>query len=113
MVDEALPARGPLQEVVDAALHVGPGEQGSACAVDGHAGVHADAGDVGSHQHRLVLWVRGRGLSVASRHFVWGHGVVLGIGCVLGHLHSRLFLVAAPSGGQCLGQAPTPPFRRE
>lgn len=96
MVHEALPARGPLQEVVDPALDVAAAQQGLAEAIDGEPGVEADGGPraVGVHQHHLVLEaLRPLRLRGAARRRLPALGVgergVVGVGGVLGQLQRR------------------------
>lgn len=118
VVYEALPSRGPLQEVVDPALDAAATQQGLAEAVDGDAGVEADGRPraVGVHHHHLApqaqrpLPLR---LRAAARRRLpalgsgeWG---VVGVGGALGQLQRRGLLAgrhAAFPGQRQPAQAP-------
>lgn len=98
VVDEALPARGPLQEVVDPALDVAAAQQRLAEAVDGDAGVEADGGPraVGAHHHHLALQPRRPlpgGHRAAARRLLpalaVGERGVVGVRGALGQLQRR------------------------
>lgn len=90
VIDEALPAGGSLQEVVDPALDVAAAEQRSADAVDGDARVQADrrAREIGAHHYRgrLSHFAAARRLLRALGSGGRGDGKrrIVGVGGVLG-----------------------------
>lgn len=116
VIHEALPARGPLQEVVDPALDAAAAQQGLAEAVDGDAGVEADGGPrtVGVHHHHLALQAqRPLRLRAAARRRLpalgGGERGVVGVGGALGQLQRRGLLTgrhAAFPGQRQPAQAP-------
>lgn len=98
VVHEALPARGPLQEVVDPALDAAAAQQGLAETVDGDAGVEADRGPraVGAHHHHLApqpQWSLPLRLRAAARQRLpalgGGERGVVGVRGALGQLQCR------------------------
>lgn len=111
VVHEALPSRGPLQEVVDPALDAAAAQQGLAEAVDGDARVQADGGPraVGAHHQHLAPQARrplplGRGAASRGRlpALRGRQRGVVGVRGALGQLQRRQLLAGrhAASPGQ-------------